>query len=67
MPKNFAMTDKFTIMETQHTQVFMYISDHTLAEEVGNLFISDNNGVKFAHSVANIIKGEGGAVDFEAV
>lgn len=34
---------------------------------MGNLFVSDQFGYRFTHSLENIIKGEGSAVDFEAV
>ena len=66
MPRDYALTDHFTVMDTSEKSVFLYISDHTLANNVGNLFISDGMGNRFTHSVENIVKGAG-AVDFETV
>jgi hypothetical protein len=66
MPKDYHVTDHFTVMDTSEKTVFLYISDHTVANPVGNLFVSDGLGYRFTHSLQNIIKG-GGAVDFETI
>lgn len=66
MPKNYHITDHFTVMDTSEKSVFLYVSDDTLTDPVGNLFMSDGMGYRFSHSLENIIKG-GGAVDFETV
>ena len=66
MPKNYHITDHFTVMDTSEKSVFLYVSDDSISEPVGNLFISDGLGYRFSHSLENIIKG-GGAVDFETV
>lgn len=66
MPGNLGLTDHFTVMDTSEESVFLYVSDHTLTQPVGNLFISDGLGNSYTHSVENIVKGSG-AVDFEAV
>jgi len=66
MPKNYHITDHFTVMDTSEKSVFLYVSDDSVADPVGNLFISDGLGYRFSHSLENIIKG-GGAVDFETV
>jgi hypothetical protein len=66
MPKDYHITDHFTVMDTSEKTVFLYISDHTVANPVGNLFVSDGLGYRFTHSLQNIIKG-GGAVDFETI
>ena len=66
MPKNYHITDHFTVMDTSEKSVFLYVSDDSVADPVGNLFISDGLGYRFTHSLENIIKG-GGAVDFETV
>lgn len=47
-------------------QVFLYVSDHGVADPVGHLFISDSLGYRFSHSMEHITKG-GSAVDFETV
>lgn len=66
LPKNYHITDHFTVMDTSQKGVFLYVSDDKIAEPVGNLFMSDGLGSRFSHSLENIIKG-GGAVDFEAI
>ena len=66
MPRNYHITDHFTVMDTSEKAVFLYVSDHKMDDPVGNLFISDGQGSRFTHSMENIIKG-GGAVDFEAI
>ena len=66
MPKNFHITDHFTVMDTSEKSVFLYVSDDSYVEPIGNLFISDGLGYRFTHSLENIIKG-GGAVDFETI
>jgi hypothetical protein len=66
MPRNYHITDHFTVMDTSEKAVFLYVSDHKMDDPVGNLFISDGQGSRFTHSLENIIKG-GGAVDFEAI
>jgi len=66
MPKNYHITDHFTVMDTSEKSVFLYVSDDRVKEPVGNLFVSDGLGYRFTHSLENIIKGAG-AVDFETV
>jgi hypothetical protein len=66
MPKNYHITDHFTVMDTSEKSVFLYVSDKNVREPVGNLFVSDGLGYRFTHSLENIIKGAG-AVDFETV
>jgi len=66
MPKDYHITDHFTVMDTSEKSVFLYVSDDKVSDPVGNLFISDGFGYKFSHSLENIIKG-GSAVDFETV
>jgi len=66
MPKNYHITDHFTVMDTSEKSVFLYVSDDSKVNPVGNLFISDGMGYRFTHSLHNIIKGYG-AVDFETV
>ena len=66
MPKNYHITDHFTVMDTSEKAVFLYVSDDNVLENVGNLFISDGFGYRFSHSLENIIKGNN-AVDFETV
>jgi len=66
LPKDFHMTDHFTVMDTSEEQVFLYVSDHGVADPVGHLFISDSLGYRFSHSMEHITKG-GSAVDFETV
>lgn len=43
----------------------MYVADSSNDHPTGNLFVSDQFGYRFTHSLENIIKG--GQVDFEAV
>ena len=66
MPKNYHITDHFTVMDTSEKSIFLYVSDDKFTEPIGNLFISDGLGYRFSHSLENIIKG-GGAVDFETI
>lgn len=66
MPKNYHITDHFTVMDTSEKSVFLYVSDNSVINPVGNLFISDGLGYRFTHSLENIIKGSG-AVDFETI
>lgn len=66
MPKNYHITDHFTVMDTSEKSVFLYVSDDRYSNPVGNLFISDGLGYRFSHSLENIIK-RGGAVDFETI
>ena len=66
MPKDFHITDHFTVMDTSEKSVFLYVSDHKVENPVGNLFVSDGLGYRFTHSVENIVKGLN-AVDFETV
>lgn len=66
MPKNYHITDHFTVLDTSEKSVFLYVSDDSKQQPVGNLFMSDGLGYRFSHSLENIIKG-GGAVDFETV
>lgn len=66
MPKNYHITDHFTVMDTSEKSVFLYVSDDKVSNPVGNLFVSDGLGYRFTHSLENIIKGPG-AVDFETV
>lgn len=66
MPKNYHITDHFTVMDTSEKSVFLYVSDDSVTDSVGNLFVSDGLGYRFTHSLENIIKG-GNAVDFETV
>jgi len=53
-------------MDTSEEQVFLYVSDHNVMNPVGHLFISDQLGYRFSHSMEHITKG-GSAVDFETV
>lgn len=57
MPINYHLTDHYTVMDTNEGAVFLYVSDHKVANSVGNLFISDGKGYKFTHSLDNIVKG----------
>ena len=66
MPKNYHITDHFTVMDTSEKSVFLYVSDDSVVDSVGNLFVSDGLGYRFTHSLENIIKGPN-AVDFETV
>jgi len=66
MPKNYHITDHFTVMDTSEKSVFLYVSDSSVVDSVGNLFVSDGLGYRFTHSLENIIKGVN-AVDFETV
>jgi len=66
MPKNYHITDHFTVMDTSEKSIFLYVSDAKVSNPVGNLFVSDGLGYRFTHSLENIIKGPG-AVDFETV
>ena len=66
MPRNYHITDHFTVMDTSEKSIFLYVSDDKFTEPIGNLFISDGLGYRFSHSLENIIKG-GGAVDFETI
>ena len=66
MPKDYHITDHFTVMDTSEKSIFLYVSDDKVVHPVGNLFISDGQGYRFTHSLDNIIKG-GRAVDFETV
>jgi len=66
MPKNYHITDHFTVMDTSEKSIFLYVSDSKVTNPVGNLFVSDGLGYRFTHSLENIIKGPG-AVDFETV
>mmetsp|Transcript_11286 Transcript_11286/g.18998 ORF Transcript_11286/g.18998 Transcript_11286/m.18998 type:complete len:589 (-) Transcript_11286:363-2129(-) len=66
MPKNYHITDHFTVMDTSEKSVFLYVSDDNVANPMGNLFVSDGLGYRFSHSLENIVKGAG-AVDFETV
>jgi hypothetical protein len=66
LPTTYQFTDHFTVLDTNEKTVFMYVSDHTKMNPVGNLFISDGNGYRFSHSLENIIK-QHHNVDFEAV
>ena len=66
MPKNYHITDHFTVMDTSEKAVFLYVSDDRFIEPIGNLFASDGLGYRFSHSLEHIIKG-GGAVDFETI
>lgn len=70
MPPRYKMTDFFTVMDTQEKTVFLFLSDNTVQQHVGNLFISDGMGNRFSHSLENVIKsgpGSNALVDFEAV
>lgn len=66
MPKNYHITDHFTVMDTSEKSVFLYVSDDRYSTPIGNLFISDGLGYRFTHSLQNIIK-RGSAVDFETI
>lgn len=66
LPKNYHITDHFTVMDTSEKSVFLYVSDNQATNSMGNLFVSDGLGSRFTHSLENIIKGPG-AVDFETV
>lgn len=66
MPRNYHVTSHFTVMDTNEQQVFLYVQDDKVAHPVGNLFISDGHGIRYTHSLENIVK-DGGSVDFEAV
>lgn len=65
MPLNYHITDHFTVLDTNEKSVFLFVSDNSVENPVGNLFVSDGLGYRFTHSLENIIKG-GHAVDFEA-
>ena len=41
IPTNYQFTDHFTVLDTNEKSVFLYVSDHTKYQPVGNLFISD--------------------------
>lgn len=66
MPRNYHITDHFTVMDTSEKSIFLYVSDDSKAQSVGNLFISDGLGYRFTHSMENVIKGNS-AVDFETI
>jgi len=65
MPLNYHITDHFTVLDTNEKSIFLFVSDNSVENPVGNLFVSDGLGYRFTHSLENIIKG-GHAVDFEA-
>jgi len=65
MPLNYHITDHFTVLDTNEKSIFLFVSDNSVENPVGNLFVSDGLGYRFTHSLENIIKG-GRAVDFEA-
>lgn len=65
MPLNYHITDHFTVLDTNEKSIFLFVSDNSVENPVGNLFVSDGIGYRFTHSLENIIKG-GHAVDFEA-
>lgn len=70
MPVQYKLTDYFTIMDTNEKTVFLFLSDFTLANPVGNLFISDGIGSRFTHSLENVVKSAwstNALVDFEAI
>jgi len=68
IPAGAHLTDHFTVMDTEHEQVFLYVSDHTIQNSIGHLYVSDTLGYRFAHSLDHITKGERhNAVDFEGV
>jgi hypothetical protein len=70
IPSQYSLTDYFTVMDTSEKSVFLFVSDWSLSEPVGNLFISDGVGNRFSHSVENIVKSawsSSASVDFEAV
>jgi len=66
LPKDYHLTDHFTVMDTSEQSVFLYVSDDSAEFPMGNLFISDGLGYRYTHSVQNILKGHN-AVDFETV
>lgn len=41
MPKDYHITDHFTVMDTSEKSIFLYVSDDKVVHPVGNLFISD--------------------------
>ena len=66
IPSFYHITDHFTVMDTQEKTVFLFVSDDQVSNPVGNLFVSTFEGVRYRHSLENIVKGSG-AVDFEAI
>jgi hypothetical protein len=70
LPGHYGLTDFFTVMDTSEKSVFLFTSDYSLQNPVGNLFISDGFGSRFTHSVENIVKSSyssAGMVDFETI
>lgn len=53
-------------MDTNHEQVFLFVNDHNIENQVGHLYISDTLGFRFTHSLDHITKGRY-AVDFESI
>jgi hypothetical protein len=51
MPKNYHITDHFTVMDTSEKSVFLYVNDDNADRTIGNLFVSDGLGYRFTHSL----------------
>jgi hypothetical protein len=51
MPKNYHITDHFTVMDTSEKSIFLYVSDDKVVNPVGNLFVSDGLGYRFTLSL----------------
>lgn len=67
MPQEYHITTHYTVMDTAQKIVFLYVADNSNEHEMGNLFVSDQFGYRFTHSLENIIKADNSQVDFEAV
>lgn len=67
MPPQYKLTDFFTVLDTQEKSVFLFLTDMSLAQHAGNLFVSDGMGSRFSHSLENVVKsgaGSGARIDF---
>jgi hypothetical protein len=67
MPQEYHITTHYTVMDTAQKIVFLYVADNSNDHAMGNLFVSDQFGYRFTHSLENIIKADNSQVDFEAV
>ena len=65
MPPNAHLGNTFTIMDTSESQVFMFLQNLGSNTQIGNLYVSDEDGHYFSLSLENVIQGT--SVDFERV
>lgn len=65
MPPDAHLGNTFTVMDTAENQVFLFLQNHGTNTQLGNLYISDEDGHYFSLSIENVIQGS--SVDFERV